>query len=47
VVVVSATVVDGASEVDVDSVDVSSFELHPETIVVEIKNPRTTDDIVD
>jgi hypothetical protein len=45
-VVVAATVVVGAREVDVASVDVSSFEPQPETTAVEITNPRTTDEIV-
>jgi hypothetical protein len=46
-VVVAATVVDGASEVDVDSVEVSSFEPQPEITAVESTNPITTDEIVE
>ena len=46
-VVVAATVVDGVSKVDVDSVDVSSFEPQPEITAVESTNPRTTDEIVE
>jgi hypothetical protein len=45
-VVVAATVVVGAREVDVDSVDVSSFEPQPEIIAVEMTIPRTIDEIV-
>jgi hypothetical protein len=45
-VVVTATVVVGAREVDVDLVEVSSFDPQPETTAVEITNPRITDDIV-
>ena len=47
VVVTAATVVDGASEVDVASVEFSLSEPHPETTAVEINNPRTTGEIVD
>jgi hypothetical protein len=46
-VVVTATVVVGASEVDIASVESLLLELHPETSAVEIKNPRTTEEIVD
>ena len=45
--VVAASVVDVAIEVDVASVNFSSLDPHPETSAVEIKNPRTTEEIVD
>ena len=46
-VVVAATVVAGVSEVDVDSVDVSSFGPQPEITAVESTNPITTDETVE
>lgn len=45
-VVAGASEVVGANEVEVTSVDVSSFEPQLEMTAVEITNPRTTDDIV-
>jgi hypothetical protein len=46
-VVVTASVVDGASEVDTASVESLLLELHPETIAVEMKSPRTTEETID
>jgi hypothetical protein len=45
-VVAGASEVVGANEVEVASLDVSSFELQPEITAVEMTNPRTTDEIV-
>jgi len=46
-VVVAATVVDGARDVDVALVEFSSLEPQPERLAVEINNPRTVKEIVD